>query len=518
MAILGTLLKKGIMLRESLEQLYTAPLDLQKQELRNLLINCQFTKIGTECNFTKILSSFKTDDTDRFYEVFKEQIPIFDYDKIYDRWWYMAKEGQKNVCWPGKIKYFALSSGTSGAPSKYIPITSEMVKSIRKTSMRQILTMSKYDLPASLFSKGILMLGGSTELKKSTHYYEGDLSGITASKIPFWFQHFYKPGKKIAKNKDWNEKLEEIIRTAPEWDIGIIAGVPAWLQILIERIIEHYNVKHIHEIWPNLQIFVHGGVSFEPYKRGFEKLLGRKMFYMETYLASEGFIAFQAFPDRKSMRLVLNNGIFYEFIPFNEANFDDEGKMIDGAPTLKIDEIEENVDYALLITTNAGAWRYMIGDVIRFVSKEESEIMITGRTKHFMSMCGEHLSLDNMNKAIELVEEEMNIDVREFTLLGEPHETLFAHHWYIGTDDHVDESVLTEKIDSYLKDINDDYKTERISALKEVKVKVLPASTFYQWMENQGKMGSQYKFPRVLKKDKAADWKQFLADQNSEIN
>lgn len=518
MAILGTLLKKGIMLRESLEQLYTSPLDLQKQELRNLLINCQFTKIGSEYNFTEILSSFKVDDKDRFYESFKEKIPIFDYDKIYDRWWHMAKEGTKDVCWPGKIKYFALSSGTSGAPSKYIPITREMVKSIRKTSMRQILSMSKYDLPASLFSKGILMLGGSTELKKSSHYYEGDLSGITASQIPFWFQHFYKPGKKIAKNADWNEKLEEIVKTAPEWDIGIIAGVPAWLQILIERIIEHYKVKHIHEIWPNLQIFVHGGVSFEPYKRGFEKLMGRKMFYMETYLASEGFIAFQAYPDRKSMRLVLNNGIFYEFIPFNEGNFDEEGKMIDGAPTIKIDDIEENVDYALLITTNAGAWRYMIGDVIRFVSKAESEIMITGRTKHFMSMCGEHLSLDNMNKAIELVEGEMNIDVREFTLLGEPHGSLFAHHWYIGTNDKVDETILVEKIDNYLKEINDDYKTERISALKEVKVKILPPSTFYKWLEMQGKVGSQNKFPRVLKKENATQWKSFLMDQNREIS
>lgn len=518
MAILGTLLKKGIMLRESLEQLYTSPLDLQKQELRNLLINCQYTKVGTEYNFTKILSSFKVEDKDRFYETFKSHIPIFDYDQMYERWWHMTKDGQKDVSWPGKIKYFALSSGTSGAPSKYIPITREMVKSIRKTSMRQILTMSKYDLPGSLFSKGILMLGGSTELKKSTHYYEGDLSGITASQIPFWFQHFYKPGKRIAKNKDWNEKLDEIVKSAPDWDIGIIAGVPAWLQILIERIIKQYNVDTIHDIWPNLQIFVHGGVSFEPYKRGFEKLMGRKMYYMETYLASEGFLAFQAFPDRKSMRLVLNNGIFYEFIPFTEQYFDEDGKLLDGAPTIKIDEVEENVDYAVLITTNAGAWRYMIGDVIRFVMKEESEIMITGRTKLFMSMCGEHLSLDNLNKAIELVEEELDIDIREFTLLGEPSGTLFAHHWYIGTDTDVDEKLLIEKIDGCLKEINDDYKTERISALKEVKVKVLPSTTFYQWMEDQGKVGSQNKFPRVLKKEKALNWKQFLASKSLEIN
>ena len=518
MAILGTLLKKGITLRESLEQMYSSPEDLQKQELRNLLIQSQQTRFGGKYDFTEILTQFKAAESGSYYESFKKSVPIFDYDKIYKEWWSEAQEGQKDVCWPGKIKYFALSSGTSGASSKYIPITREMVKSIRKTSMRQILTMSKYNLPASLYSKRILMLGGSTNLKKSGHYFEGDLSGITAAQIPFWFQHFYKPGRKIAKTVNWSEKLEEIVKNAPEWDIGIIVGVPAWLQILMERVIEEYKLNTIHDIWPNLQIFVHGGVSFEPYKRGFEKLLARPLHYMETYLASEGFIAFQAYPNKKSMRLVLNNGIFYEFIPFTDENFDEDGKLKPNAETLKIDEVEENKDYALLISTNAGAWRYMIGDVIRFASLDECEIVITGRTKLFMSLCGEHLSLDNMNKAIELVEDEMNIDVREFTLLGERAGSLFAHHWYIGTDDSVDEVELKDKIDRYLMKINDDYKVERTSALKEVRVTVLPTNTFYQWMEEQGKVGSQNKFPRVLKKEKAQLWKNFLKRQNHSAN
>lgn len=516
MAILGTLLKKGITLRESLEQMYSSPEDLQKRELRNLLIHCQGTKFGVKHEFTTILSAFKRKSGNNYYQSFKKHVPIYDYDKIYDEWWHMAKDGQKDVCWPGKIKYFALSSGTSGAPSKYIPITKEMVKSIRKTSMRQILTMSKYKLPASLFSKGILMLGGSTDLKKNGHYFEGDLSGITASQIPFWFQHFYKPGKKIAKTKDWNDKLEEIVKKAPEWDIGIIVGVPAWLQMLMEKIIARYQLQTIHDIWPNLKIFVHGGVSFEPYKRGFEKLLAHPLYYMETYLASEGFIAFQAYPERKSMRLVLNNGIFYEFIPFIDDNFDEDGKLKEGATTLMIDEVEENKDYALLITTNAGAWRYIIGDVIKFVSLEECEIVITGRTKLFMSLCGEHLSLDNMNKAIELVEEQMKIDIREFTLLGARSGSLFAHHWYIGCDDEVDKEMLRDKIDQHLKVLNDDYKVERTSALKEIKVDVLPTNVFYSWMEEQGKVGSQNKFPRVLKKEKAQLWQNFIEKQTSQ--
>lgn len=503
------------MLRESAEQLYSSPIDLQKQELKNLLIHTQLTKFGLKYDFTRILKSFKGNDNAAFYELFKKNVPVFDYEKIFNEWWHLAKEGKKDICWPGKIKYFALSSGTSGAASKYIPITRKMVKSIRKTSMRQILTMSKYDLPASHFSKGILMLGGSTDLKKSGHYFEGDLSGITASQIPFWFQHFYKPGKKIAKNQNWHEKLEEIVENAPNWDIGIIAGVPAWLQILMEKIIDRYQVDSIHDIWPNLRIFVHGGVSFEPYKKGFEKLLVHPLIYMETYLASEGFIAFQAAPDRKSMRLVLNNGIFYEFVPFNDQNFNDEGCLMEEATTLKIDEVQEGVDYALLISTNAGTWRYQIGDVIRFESLAESEISIVGRTKHFLSLCGEHLSSVNMNKAVELAEEALNIDIREFTVLGEPVGSLFAHHWYIGTDDEVDANKLMELIDQKIMELNDDYKVERSAALKEVKLQVLPTSIFYRWMEQNGKIGSQNKFPRVLKKEKATSWKHFLSEQNN---
>ena len=514
MAILGTLLKKGIMLRESLEQMYSSPADLQKQELRSLLINCQLTRFGIAYDFTKILYSFKSSVQNKYYEVFQKLVPIHDYDKIYKDWWHLTKEGKANICWSGKVKYFALSSGTSGASSKYIPITRDMIKSIRKTFIRQILTMSKYDLPASLFSKGVLMLGGNTDLKKSGHYFEGDLSGITTSKIPFWFQHFYKPGKRIAKIKDWNNKLEEIVKNAPEWDIGVIVGTPAWLQILMESIIERYHLKTVHDIWPNLQIFVHGGVSFEPYKRGFEKLLSKPLIYMETYLASEGFIAFQAYPNRKSMRLVLNNGIFYEFIPFTSKNFDEEGELKKGVTTLKIDEVEENKDYAILITTNAGAWRYMIGDIIRFSSLDECEIFITGRTKLFMSLCGEHLSLDNMNKAIELTESEMNIDIREFTMVGEKVYNLFAHHWYIGTDDQVEEATLRNMIDNHLRTLNEDYKVERASALKEVKLTVLPTSIFHQWMEEQGKIGGQNKFPRVLKREKAQLWKDFLERQD----
>ncbi|MDH5609509.1 MAG: GH3 auxin-responsive promoter family protein, partial [Cyclobacteriaceae bacterium] len=388
----------------------------------------------------------------------------------------------------------------------------EMLKSIRKTSVRQMLSLSRFHLPPTLFTKGILMLGGSTDLRNNGQYFEGDLSGITTSQIPFWFQHFYKPGKRISKTQ-WDTKLDEITLKAKDWDIGIIVGVPAWLQLLMEKIVAHYQVRTIHDVWPNLSVFVHGGVPFEPYRKGFDRLLARELVYAETYLASEGFIAFQAFPDRKSMRLVLNNGIFYEFIPFNAQNFDEEGNLREGPVTLKIDEVEENVEYALLITTNAGAWRYLIGDVIRFVSVEDSEIIITGRTKHFLSLCGEHLSLDNMNKAIELVEREMNIDIREFTVIGESAADVFSHYWYLGCDDEVDSGLLRSRLDAFLCQLNDDYAVERKHALKGMQVQVLPKQFFYDWMEQKGKIGAQNKFPRVLKKEKAQDWKEFVQEK-----
>jgi hypothetical protein len=510
MAILGTLLKKGIKLRDRLHQEYSSPIEFQKNVLRDLLITAHETEFGKYYQFEEILSHFRRGHRD-FYEAFKNHIPIHDYNKIYKEWWHLSLKGAKDVCWPGKIKYFALSSGTSEAASKHIPVTKEMTKAIQKTSIRQIVSLSKYDLPDAFFGGGILMIGGSTHLNKRGSYFEGDLSGIQAARLPFWFQHFYKPGKTIAKNRNWDNKLQEIAESATKWDIAIIVGVPAWIQILIEKIIAYHKLNNIHEIWPNLRVYVHGGVSMDPYRKGFEKLMGRPIYYIETYLASEGFIAYQAMPKRKTMRMVLDNSIFFEFVPFDDENFDG-GEIRPDAKTLLIDEVEEGKEYALLLSTCAGAWRYLIGDTIKFVNKEESEIIITGRTKHFLSLCGEHLSVDNMNKAVELVSNEFNISIPEFTVAGIPHGNLFAHQWYIGTDDKIDASKLRDSIDNHLKVLNDDYAVERCAALREVLVEILPIAKFYDYMESKGKTGGQNKFPRVLKNAQLDDWKKFLAN------
>lgn len=512
MAILGTLLKKGVRLREMMEQEYTSPFDLQKKELKELLMEASRTEFGKYYNFQDILRAFRKGDNE-FHKVFRQKIPIHTYNKMYADWWKLSLKGVKNVTWPGRTKYFALSSGTSESASKHIPVTKDMTKAIQRTSLRQILTLSKYDLPGDFFTAGILMLGGSTHLNKKGSYFDGDLSGIQAARLPFWFQHFYKPGKKIAKTRNWDNKLNEITKKAKDWDIGIIVGVPAWIQILMEKIIAYHKVENIHEIWPNLQVYVHGGVSFDPYRKGFEKLLGRPIHYIETYLASEGFIGFQAYPNRRTMRIVLNNGIFYEFVPFDDKNFDANGDIKPDAEAFTIGEVEEGKEYAVLLSTCAGAWRYLIGDVIKFTSLEDSEIVITGRTKHFLSLCGEHLSVENMNKALELTCEELNITAKEFTVAGIPHGTLFAHHWYVGTDDKVDPKVLRDKIDGHLKVLNDDYAVERSAALKDIYVDVLPVKTFYDWMQSKGKIGGQNKFPRVIKGAQLEDWKSFLLNR-----
>ncbi len=478
----------------------------QIRVLKKLLKKARFTEFGQEYLFDEILLSKHPG------KKFQELVPTYDYNKIYDQWWYKTLEGVPDVAWPGKIKYYALSSGTSEAASKYIPITKELLRSNTINYLKQLFSLFAYDhVPRNAMAKGFLMLGGATDLKKGkAGWYAGDLSGILAKKRPFWFQTFYKPGGRIAAIQDWNQKLNEIVEHAKEWDIGYIVGVPAWCQMCMEMVIEHYNVKNIHEIWPNFSFFVHGGVAFEPYKKGFEKLLGKPIIYIENYLSSEGFIGYKHREHAKGMQLILDNNIFFEFVPFDEKNFDAECRMVDKPEALMIHEVEEGKEYALLMSTNAGAWRYLLGDTIKFVDLEKNEVVITGRTKHFLSLVGEHLSVDNMNKAIQLVSEELNISIPEYTVVGIPHEGFFAHRWYIGCDDRVDGADIAKRIDQHLRVLNDDYATERDSALKEVFLEVLPEHRFIEFMELKGKLGSQHKFPRVLKGKMLEDWELFL--------
>ena len=485
--------------------------DARRQQikvLKKLLRKARFTQFGQLFKFDEILLSRHPG------KKFQQNVPTYDYTKIYNEWWYKTLEGIPDVCWPGVIKFFALSSGTSDASSKYIPITKELIRSNTITGIKQLVSMAKYDkVPASSIGKGWLMIGGSTQLQKEATYYAGDLSGIQQKNLPLWFRTMglYKPGKKIAREKDWSKKLEEVVENAPNWDIGFIVGVPAWLQICLEKIIERYNLNNIHEMWPNLAFYIHGGVAMEPYKKGFLKLLGKPITYIETYLASEGFLAFQSRQETRGMQLVLNNNIFFEFVPFDDTNFDTDGNMVANPEVYMIHEIEEDKDYSILISTNAGIWRYAIGDTVKLIDKARNEIIITGRTKHFLSLVGEHLSVDNMNRAIELASEEMNVSIPEFTVAGVPYGNFFAHQWYIATDDKVDALKFAALLDEKIKALNDDYEVERMHALQAVMVKVLPEKIFMDFLQSKGKLGGQHKFPRVLKGKALEEWKSFIS-------
>ena len=492
------------------KQKLTNPVRAQQRELRKLLRRAQFTAFGQQYGFSEILRSKNLTDA------YRKAVPVFDYNKMHNEWWYRNQKGERNVAWPGKIKYFALSSGTSEAASKFVPITRPMLNSITKAGTKQFFSASQYDFPASFYNSGVLCIAGSTDLQyfADGNYYAGDLSGISAGRIPKWFEFFYKPGQEISKLKDWQDKLDEMVKAAPTWDIGVLVGVPAWVQILLERIVNDYHLSNIHEMWPNLSVYVHSGVAFAPYEKSFERLFGKEVLFVESYLASEGYIAYQVDLKRRQMQLLVDNGVYFEFVPFNEQNFDEDGNIRPDCQTLTLSEVEPEQSYAILLSTCAGTWRYLIGDTVKFTDTKNCDICVTGRTKHFLSITGEHLSQDNMNRAVELLAEEMNVNICEFTVAGERHDTMFSHHWYLGTDDVLDPQAAISKIDSYLCELNDDYKVERLEAIRHLDIDVLPTQVFYDFMRDRiGKIGGATKFPRVLKGDRYEMWQQFLKER-----
>ncbi len=476
----------------------------QVRQLRKLLLKAQFTEFGKKYSFNELV--LLSDPV----KLFQSTLPIYDYESIFEAWWYRALKGEKNICWPGKIKYFALSSGTSESASKHIPVTKDMIRAIQKGTIKQILSTKHFNLSKEQYETEILIVGGSTNLNYNGTYFSGDLSGITTGTQPRWFQNFTLPGPEITSHTDWETKINDIVINAKSWKVGFICGVPAWIQILFERIIKHYKVKTIHDIWPNLAIFVHGGVAIHPYKNSINALCAKPLIYLDTYMASEGFFAYQERPNElQAMKLMTDNKSFFEFVPFNEENFDADGNIKPKAKALTITEVELDTDYALLVSNCAGAWRYLVGDTIKFVNLHRCEIIITGRTKHYLSLCGEHLSVDNMNQAIKLASNDLKITINEYCVAGIPYQGMYAHHWYVGVDKPVDEKLLIEKIDALLKDLNDDYITERKHALK-ILITTLPNKAFIDFLASKNKLGGQSKFPRVMKGKHLNEWLAFL--------
>jgi hypothetical protein len=502
MALLGGVIKKAIDLNGLISH-EPDPQKAQKEVLLQLLKKARLTAFGMKYRFSEIL---KSPDP---ISAFQENVPVYDYDGLYDEWWHYLLKGHQNITWPGGQKYFALSSGTT-SNKKYIPVTDDMISAIKKSGMQQVLSLKNFDLPNDFFEKQILMLGSSTNLIEQEDHFEGEISGISAANIPGWFSKFYKPGSEIASIPDWDEKVKRIAEEAPGWDIGSISGIPSWVELMLKEIITHNNLNNIHDIWPNLQVYTSGGVAFEPYRKSMEKLLARPLIYLDTYLASEGYLATQKRPDTNSMALIVDNAIFFEFVPFVEANIDDEGRVKPGAEVLTLEQAAENTEYVLLISTVSGAWRYMIGDTVIITDKKRSEIQISGRTKHYLNVVGEQLSVQKMNMAIQKLENTFDMEIVEFVAATVFDNDQYKMKWIIGTNREVDAVKAGEIIDSELCDNNKNYKVARTKALKAVEVEAIPVEKFYNWSEQYKKLGGQAKIPRVMKEDAFNEFREYV--------
>jgi phenylacetate-coenzyme A ligase PaaK-like adenylate-forming protein len=502
MQIVGRIIKTSTKIGQKRSLKKGISLESQLKSLNKLLFKARKTNFGSSHDFEGILYD------ENPIHAFQNSVPMMDYDQFFNTWLHRTIDGAYDNTWPGKTTYFALSSGTTGSPSKRIPVTQQMIRSFQKTSLKQMTTLADLNLPPKFYQKSILIVGGSTELVTVGNHIEGDLSGILKKHTSWVASPFTKPGSKTTRIKDWNKKLDIMVEAAPKWDIGIMAGIPSWCIMLIERIIARYELNSIHDIWPNFKVYVHGGVFIDPYVKKLERLLGEEVYLLDTYLASEGYFAYQKKPLQKGMQLLLNSGIFYEFVPFTADYFKEDGTLINKYKALTLENVQPNVDYALIISTNAGLWRYIIGDLVQFTNVEQCEIKITGRIKQYLSLVGEHLSLDNIQEALISVGKTLDVEFEEYCVF--PDSEKQNHHWTLGVNQQLDCEKLNEMLDKELAKRNDDYASARKYSLGKPTMYCVPTIYFYEFMEKLGKLGSQNKFPRVMSKHQALQWQQFL--------
>lgn len=503
MAIFGSLIKSAIEFREKFTS-ESQPIQEQEKVLQELLKKAKDTLFGKYYFFDKILES------ENIQDAFAEKVPFFDYHQMNDQWWSRLHEGQTDVSWPGKPSYFALSSGTTGKTSKRIPVTDDMIEAIRLAGIKQVGALSNFDLPSDFFETEFMMLGSSTNLVEKDNHLEGEISGISASRIPFWFKGYYKPGEDIAKIDDWDERVKHIAENAKNWDIGALSGIPSWLELMLKKVIEHHNLENIHDIWPNLQVYTSGGVAFQPYEKSFNALLAHPITVIDTYLASEGFIAFQNRPETTAMKLITDNGIYFEFVPFKPEYILEDGSISQDAEVLNLSQVKTDQDYILIMSTVSGAWRYLIGDTIAFTDVERAEIKITGRTKFFLNVVGSQLSVNKMNAAVKDLEESFDIEIPEYTISAKRFDGEFYHSWYLGTNAKIDNAKLAEALDESLQNANKNYKVARGKSLKGVKVTTISPDVFYEWSGANKKKGGQVKMEKVMGEEKFKDWEAFV--------
>ncbi len=460
--------------------------ETQHELLFNALQRCKNTDFGLKYNF----ESIKT------YEEFAKNIPVFTYEDMAP-YIEASRKGKQQFFWDTPIKWFAKSSGTTNSKSKFIPVSEDSLEDCHYKASKDLLCLYlNNNEDSQLFTGKSLRLGGSKELYEDNGTFFGDLSAILIDNMPFWAEFSSTPSSKVSLMDDWEVKLQAIVDETIKEDVTSLAGVPSWMLVLLNKVLETTGANNLLEVWPNLEVYFHGGVSFEPYKAQFKKLIPSASFkYYEIYNASEGFFAIQDRDDSDELLLMLDYGIFYEFIAMETYGTSEE-KII------PLSEVKTNVNYALIITTNAGLWRYSIGDTIRFTSLKPYRIKVTGRTKHHINVFGEELMIENTDKALRIACAKTNTQVIDYTAapIFMKGKEKGAHEWIIEfqTPPH-DLAYFTELLDNALKSLNSDYEAKRFNniTLNMPKIHVAKRNLFHDWLKGNDKLGGQNKIARL---------------------
>lgn len=472
---------------EAIDSYRREPEIFQQKTFSMLLERAAATEWGKKYDFASV----------KGYSDFSGRIPVQTYDDFIP-WIERIRNGEKDLLWPGEVKWFAKSSGTTAAKSKFIPMTIDSLEDCHYRAAKDLILVYLQNRPSSkiLSGKG-LTLGGSHRINRfSNNSLYGDLSAILLENAPFWSEFIKTPKKEIALLEDFEEKLAMITKHCSAENVTSISGVPSWYLVLIKQILAHTGKTNLLDVWPNLEVFFHGGVSFSPYRDSFRELIrGEQMQYMETYNASEGFFAIQDDPSENSMLLLPDYGIFYEFIPADKA-------LSPSAPAYLLGEVEKGINYAIVISTNGGLWRYLMGDTVTFTSLFPHRIRITGRTKHFINVFGEEVIIDNAEKALEAACKATGAVITEYTA-GPVYmntESKGSHEWIIEFDrEPPDIEKFGDILDEALKSVNSDYEAKRHKDMNLVRliIRKAPPGSFNAWLRSKNKLGGQNKVPRL---------------------
>ncbi|MEO5781713.1 MAG: GH3 auxin-responsive promoter family protein [Ginsengibacter sp.] len=469
-----------------IENWVSNPVAAQREVLQDLITSAQYTEFGRKYNFEKLFSISE----------YKKNVPISEYDDI-KQYILRMMNGEENILWNTPVNWFAKSSGTTSDKSKFIPVSDESLTDTHFRASKDVLTNYYNNFPESdLLTGKSLVVGGShqvNQVNEDIHY--GDLSAVLMQNTPFWGHWIRTPELSIALLDEWENKIEKLAQQTIQENVTSLAGVPTWTIVLIKRILEISGKQYLKDVWPNLELYIHGGVSFVPYREQLNRLIGKPINYLEIYNASEGFIAGQDKPDEEGMLLFTDHGIFYEFMPVDEY-----GK---GDPkTIGLKDVVLSKNYALVISTNGGLWRYLIGDTIQFTSLLPYKIKVSGRLKHYINAFGEEIIVDNSDKAISIACEKTGEVVTDYT--GAPvyfsDDSNGAHEWIIEFDkEPADLNKFTFELDNALKSINSDYEAKRHKsiALRMPIVTAVKKGTFNDWLRKKGKLGGQNKVPRL---------------------